>query len=194
MPTTSQITSIWDIESAVETAAAAWLSTILIAVGTLRTVITPSSESKFQSERPRAEVICVLGSQKTNTPEGNRMLANLSFPGKAFEIANNYQGQLQISVITSAAEESKPLHAQFRAVVRWLMAQFAYATKPLLNSDGSVQSAQNPYTLTQHIIQFVTEASTAPIYSPEEGVWKSSIHFDLRISLHAGSLQLLISS
>jgi hypothetical protein len=186
MPTAQQLQAVFDFDSAIEGAAAA-----LLCAQQLKAV-TPASESKFQQVRPRVECIFVTGPAKPVSPEGNM----IAFPAPGLPpnvtVNPNYQGQLQISTVTDAAEAAKTLHFQYRAIVRYTMALFRYLTRPQLNPDGSPQPVQPKGTLTNHVIQFVTEAGTTPLYKAEDGYWKSAIHFDVRFSIHNAALQALI--
>lgn len=162
-PEDQAIVDLWDSEGAIETA----IATVFTANG--METATPATISLFQNKRPRVDLICKIGSAQ---PNGNRVIL-----ASGTQITGAYKATVGAIILTSSEEASKLIHREYRAKIRWIMAQ--------------IGALVNGAILTTHKIQWAVETGTTLVTKPEEGFWNSGIEFAIDFSQQADALKAL---
>lgn len=165
--TDPNILDVYDMEPQLEAAIASVLT-----AGGLK-ACTPLTVKDFQTERPRYEVVFKVGSSHPKGSTGQRQL----MPQTQIQRDVAWRGEFSVICVTDSEQDSKQSMGYFRAKLRYL--------QPLL------PILSNGVLLPYHNIQFVTETGTTPTYSPEDGLWLSSIMYAIDFSINNSALKLL---
>jgi len=148
---------IYDFEGIIEPAACSVLTTASLVA------VHSASEPKFQNAIPRVEVTVMVGAgaQRFSAIDGTA----------ASSRETAWQAQLRLDLITPAAIS---VHRAYRATLRKSM-----ATLPALinNAEG----------MTRHKIQRIVDAGSTPHFSPQDGVFQTTLLYDLQFSVQANA-------
>lgn len=176
-------TDIYDFESIIENAVKA----VFTAAGL--TCFTPQDAATidFQKERPRVEVEYQHGVGQ------NQWHIEQTAPN-AFKDRREraWKGQLVVALVTEA---NITIHCAYRAQVRSIMAGLWNQ----INGDGaedcpwqySVNGTPTDGKLRNHKLHYVGDAGTSPIYPMDQGMFKTTMNFNVDLSVQENAWALL---
>lgn len=181
MPTPENIALIYDFERVMETSLKSVFTQNNVKAFTSQMIVRTGDAAQdgaavqagydlidFQKDRPRAEIMFIPGAGQ------GRFVAKF-IGGTEMPVETSWKGQFKIDLITPPDIR---IHAAFRTKVRFIM------HTQLLSVNGT--------TLRFHKIQnFYRDGGTSPVMKPEEGVFQTSLIFDLDFSLEDCAWDLL---
>lgn len=179
MPTNDQISALYNFEAVMEMALAQlFIANDVKAFGTqwipkastgdaaadaatdAANIALGYSLLDFQLDRPRVEIMFTPGA-------GAGQFNNKVIAGTEMPVETSWSGQFKVDCITP---EDSILHAQFRTLIRYIL-------------HTQLQSI-NGNQLTMHKVQqFAMDAGTTPVLKLEEGVFITTILFDINFSI-----------
>jgi len=173
MPTTENIALIYDFERVMETSLKSLFTANNIKAFTSQMIARSGDKEQdaaavkagydlidFQKDRPRAEIMFTPGAGQGRFVA--KVIGDIEMP-----VETSWKGQFKIDLITAADIR---IHAAFRTVVRFIM------HTQLLSVNGT--------SLLLHKIQtFYRDGGTSPVMKPEEGIFQTTMIFDLDFSL-----------
>lgn len=152
------VNDVYDIEGELELA----VSAVLNAAGV--TGLTTQDPQTFQKNRPRSEVMAILGAGK----DGHMHDLSADTDVEINPVEDAWNISLRVAIITDAAIEG---HTNYRSMVRYLMA--------------SIPGRINGISLINHVAHGpVLHQSSTPILKTDEGYFVTRSEFNLTISVH----------
>lgn len=127
------------------------------------TALSTNDPQQFQKGRPRVEVACQLGADRS------AHLALSSFTGLGDDVEDSWAVNVTVDVITDA---NITLHDSCRALARFKMAQ--------------LPSLINGVTLLNHVVYGpVRHQNSNMLLNSADGIYKTTMQYSFDISVHA---------
>lgn len=181
-PTPQAIAAVYDFERVLEFALKTVLEAAQLKAFTSQAVPAGNDDAQnadlvaqgyelldFQKDRPRVEIEFVCGA-------GQRQF--VPHPDTGVETEAAWKGQYLLKLVTAA---DMRLHSALRTMVRYQMQKLR----------GTINDVA-PMTL--HNLQLLTDAGTSPVITPEDGVFLSTMNFDIDFSIQADAWAQLVTT
>jgi len=110
------ITAVWDIEGAIETACDAIFADLMTAIST-------QTGQEFQKDRPRVETVAQLGA-------GKGQLAIREMTGLEMDVENTFRVNINADLVTDADMDA---HKNFRALIRHTFSRLPLLINPAMS-------------------------------------------------------------
>ena len=178
MITLDQAQTVYDFEGIFEPIVAAVFTSGGVACA------TPGTITKFQTVRPRIELMMRCGGAVPRGTSGQRVIVDTL--GNIRDAA--YRGELNVTVITNAMESDKVVHTQLRAYVRALMMELPIAIN---NTTIAIPNASPVIGLTNHRLNFIQHTGDTWTIKNADGYWQTGMTFSIEFAIQSNALQTL---
>lgn len=155
------ITAVWDIEGALETACNALFADLMTALST-------QDPQTFQKDWPRVEVVAQLGA-------GRGQLMPSEVTGLEMDVENCFRVNINADLITDA---DMVVHKNFRALVRHMLSRLPVLINPRMiyhNIDGPMRPAGTTQILKPDEGTYITRLVYTCDVSVLESAWSALI-------------------